>query len=120
MEKYQLIKRIRELTQSNHMFDDVNAINRAEYTILMQTFGISWTELKKPSNTLYYEMVLTENDLRKQLEGMLKMSRRAKEKGLRSHERDIEFMVKGFLKGVRFFNLALSNEFSLIANKSYK
>ncbi|GAB6456100.1 hypothetical protein bcgnr5390_12300 [Bacillus luti] len=120
IEKSKLIKKLRELTQANHIFADSIAINQSEIAVLMQTFGISWDELKQPSNTfsLYYKMVLTENDLRKQFDWHANTLKVAKEKGIKE-ERDMELMLTGFLNGVSFFNPELRNEFSLMADKFY-
>lgn len=119
MEKSTLINKIRELTQANYMFADIMSIKQSEYAILMQTFGISWDELKQPSNpfTICYEMVLTENDLRKKLDWYLNTLKRTKEKGLIHIEQEVKFMLQGFLNGVRFFNPKLSGEFSILAYK---
>ncbi|PGP20976.1 hypothetical protein COA01_15675 [Bacillus cereus] len=119
MDKYTLITKVRELTQANYMFTDIMEIIQSEYCIIMQAFGISWDELKQPSDTFsaHYEMVLTENDLRKKFSWHSETLKRTKEKGLINEERKVELMLKGFIKGVRFFNPSLSYEFSLMAAK---
>ncbi len=119
MEKSKVLKKVRGLAQAHHMFPDRIAVNQAEIAVIMQTFGMSWDELKKPSNTfsLHYKMVQTESDLMKELEGKLKTLKLAKEKGLQYIERDMKLMIKGFIDGVRFFNKELSDEFALIADK---
>ncbi|MCU7667514.1 hypothetical protein [Bacillus thuringiensis] len=119
MDKYTLITKVRELTQANYMFTDIMAIIQSEYAIIMQAFGISWDEIKQPPNPSFthYEMVLTENDLRKEFAWHSETLKRTKEKGLIHEERKVELMLKGFIKGVRFFNPTLSYEFSLMAFK---
>lgn len=119
MEKSKLIKKIRELAKLSHMSADKTTINQSEIAVLMKTFGISWNEVKHPSNsfTLYYEMEQTETDLRQEFESMLKTLKLAKEKGLQSDERNMKLMLKGFITGVRFFNQELSYKFSLFADK---
>lgn len=47
-----------------------------------------------------------------------KMLKRSKEKGLHSYEQETKLMLRGFLKGVRFFNPALSYELYYIAGKA--
>ena len=119
MDKYTLINKLRELTQANYMFPDIMSIIQSEYAIIMQTFGISWDELKQlphPFSELC-KMVLTENDLRKKFMWHIDTLKRTKEKGLIHEERETTLMLKGFIKGVRFFNPKLSYEFSLIAYK---
>lgn len=121
MDRYTLINKLRELTQANYMFPDIMSIIQSEYAIIMQTFGISWDELKQPPNSFseHRKMVLTENDLRKKFSWYSDTLQRTKEKGLINEEREVTLMVKGFIKGVRFFNPALSYEFSLMAYKIY-
>jgi hypothetical protein len=119
MEKSKLINKLRDLVYANHMFNDMIAINEAEYSILMRTFGISWDELKQPSFTFSscYQMERTENDLTQEFESILDVLIIATAKGLHSAESETKHRLKGFLKGVRFFNRELSDNFSLIADK---
>ncbi|WP_336769681.1 hypothetical protein [Bacillus bombysepticus] len=120
MEKTRLINKLRKLTQENPIYSDMITVNRSEYAILMQTFGISWDELKQPSDTSssHYKMVLSENDLRQLFKRDLNTLKLARDKGLHNDECDMKHMIKGFLNGVRFFNPRLSDEFALIADGS--
>ncbi|WP_336784113.1 hypothetical protein [Paenibacillus illinoisensis] len=119
MEKAKVLSKVRELAKANYMFYDNIAINQAEIAVIMQTFGMSWDELRNPADTfsLEYQMVRTENDLRKEFEGLLFILKLSKEKGLHKNYADTRLMMEGFISGVRFFNQDLANEFSLLADK---
>ncbi|RPK20110.1 hypothetical protein [Paenibacillus xylanexedens] len=119
MEKVKVLSKVRELAKANHMFYDSIAINQAEIAVIMQTFGMSWDELRNPSDTfsLEYQMVRTENDLRKEFEGLLFILKLSKEKDLHKNYADTRLMMKGFISGIQFFNQDLANELSLIADK---
>ncbi|MCA1064808.1 hypothetical protein QTG56_24695 (plasmid) [Rossellomorea sp. AcN35-11] len=121
MEKVKLMNKLRELVHANHYASDRITINQSEIAVIMQTYGISWDELKRPSFTFSSrcKMVRTGSDLRQELEDNLKMLNLAKEKQNHSIERDMELILIGFLKGVSFIDQQLSEEFSLIADKRY-
>ncbi|PLS19125.1 hypothetical protein CVD28_01585 [Bacillus sp. M6-12] len=121
MEKSKVIKKVRELIHDKGLFGDALTIRRAEYAVIMQTFGITWDEVKHPSDSFswFLEMQRSETDLRQELDSMLKTLNLAKTKGLRWDEKDTKLMIKGFLKGVEFFNQNLSREFSFIAHRNY-
>jgi hypothetical protein len=119
MEKSKVLKKVRELVYDKGFFGDSLTISRAEYGVIMNTFGISWNELKQPSDTfsLYYELKQSEGDLRGEFEKYIENIKLCKEKSLPRYQREYKLMLKGFIKGVRFFNQTLSDEFSLMADK---
>jgi hypothetical protein len=115
MEKSKVLKKVRELAEAQFVFRDRITINQSEIAVIMQTFNLSWDELKQPLDTfsLYYEEKRTKSDLKKEAQDLVTMIIRAREKDLESPEKELKLMLKGFLNGVRFFNPELSDEIAL-------
>jgi hypothetical protein len=122
MKKITVMRKVQELANTQHALREKIAINSSELATIMQTFGVTWIDVKQPLNTFFlsFERVKSDQDLINEFQHNIKILRLAKEKNQEKNEYEMKLMIAGFIKGVNFFNDQLAEEFAAVMSEEYK
>ncbi|MCY9367596.1 hypothetical protein MOF14_12715 [Bacillus spizizenii] len=82
-----------------------------QIAIIMKAFGVKRDEINKPVKDYEREIILSDDEIRKEFFSELKLLNRVKEKNDLEKIREFKNEVHYFVDAVRFFNTTLADEF---------
>lgn len=116
MRNKKLMEKVNDLGTQNLSTREHSTRVMIQIAIIMKAFGVKRDEINKPVRDYEREIILSDDEIRKQFNEELNWLNLAKERRDLGDVREFENRVHYFIEAVRFFNASLADEFETYIN----
>ena len=116
MRNKKLMEKVNDLGTQNLSTREHSTRVMIQIAIIMKAFGVKRDEINKPARDYEREIILSDDEIRKQFNEELNWLNLAKERRDLGDVREFENRVHYFIEAVRFFNASLADEFEAYVN----